>query len=123
MEEQLVGVFPSTDKGEECQSPALAAARSGPGWAGAVIMSLAVSAVVTVISIYVYDARYAQKIVSIDIKGYTQAQGRDFLSGKITEEQFRKKFDHLQAVVESIPPNKAVLMGDLVVRNVEVVKP
>jgi hypothetical protein len=71
----------------------------------------------------VYDGKYAQKIVAVDIKGYVAKEGKDFMAGKITEEQFRQKFDHLQKLVEAIPPNKAVLMGDLVVRNVESIKP
>lgn len=97
--------------------------RLGPGWPGAIIMSLVISLAVSAITIKIYDDKYAQKVVAVDIKGYVAKQGEDFMAGKITEEQFRQKFDHLQKVVEAIPSNKVVLMGDLVVRNVENIKP
>jgi len=102
---------------------AQAAARCGPGWPGAIIMSLVISIAMSVVTTKIYDAKYAQKVVAVDIKGYVAKQGEDFMAGKITEEQFRQKFDHLQKVVEKIPSNKVVLMGDLVVRNVETIKP
>ena len=97
--------------------------RIAPGWYSVIFLSLIVSIVVSLSTIFIYNFKYAQKIVSIDIKGYTEAQGREFISGRISEQEFRKRFDRLQKVVESIPPNKAVLMGDLVVRNVEIIKP
>jgi hypothetical protein len=95
----------------------------GPGWLGAIIMPLVISLAVSLVTIKIYDVKYAQKVVAVDIKGYVKQQGDDFMTGKITEEQFRQKFDHLQKVVEAIPSNRVVLMGDLVVRNVENIKP
>jgi hypothetical protein len=97
--------------------------RLGPGWPGAIIMSLVISLAVSVITTKIYDVKYAQKVVSLDIKGYVAKQGEAYMTGKITEDQFHKSFDHLQKVVEAIPPNKAVLLGDLVVRNVEKISP
>jgi hypothetical protein len=100
-----------------------AALRNGPSWTGAVIMSVIVSIGMSLLAVWFYDFKFAQKIVSVDIKGYTATIGNEFLTGKITEAQFRQKFDHLQTVVESIPSNKAVLLGDLVVRNVQKITP
>jgi hypothetical protein len=121
MEYDLLNEDSATPVAATKEAPAVT--RCGPGWPGAIIASLAISAVVSAITTVVYDHWYAQKVVAVDIKGYAARQGKDFIAGKITEEQFRQKFDHLQKVVEAIPPNKAVLMGDLVVRNVECVKP
>jgi hypothetical protein len=103
--------------------PAQAAPRNGPSWLVVIVMVIVISATVSATTTWVYDAKYAQKVVAVDIKGYVARQGEDFMAGKLTEEQFRQKFDHLQKVVEAIPPNKVVLMGDLVVRNVETIKP
>lgn len=109
---------------EQKSSSAFPPARHfGTVWPGSIILSLVISILVSTVTAWVYDAKFAQKVVAVDIKGYVAKQGDDYLAGKITEDQFRKAFDHLQKVVESIPPNKAVLMGDLVVRNVETVKP
>ena len=121
------GAKESSKKDSPCAEKSMpgapAAKHCGPGWPGAIFISCAVSIAVATVTTWVYDARYAQKIVAVDIKGYVARQGDDYLAGKITEDQFRKSFDHLQKVVESIPSNKAVLMGDLVVRNVESIKP
>jgi len=103
--------------------PTIAKHSSGPGWVGAVTLSLVVSLIVSALTAYIYDIKFAQKIVSVDIKGYVAKQGEDYMTGKITETEFRQKFDHLENVVKAIPANKAVLMGDLVVRNVQVIKP
>ena len=95
------------------------AQRCGPGWSGAIIMSLAVSIAMSALTVWVYDFRYAQKVVSVDIKGFVANQRELLLTGKITEDQFRKSFDYLKSVVDAIPSNRVVLMGDLVVRNVD----
>ena len=113
-------VDPATVKGS---STAPSALHSGPSWIAAIAMTLLISAAVSIVTSYIYDIKYAQKIVSVDIKGYVAKQGEDYMTGKITETEFRQKFDHLENVVKAIPANNAVLMGDLVVRNVQVIKP
>jgi hypothetical protein len=95
------------------------AQRCGPSWSGAIIMSLVVSIAMATLTVWVYDFRYAQKVVSVDIKGFVANQRELLLTGKITEDQFKKSFDYLKSVVDAIPSNRVVLMGDLVVRNVD----
>jgi len=104
---------------EKSTSATPAAHHCGPGWTGAIIMSLAVSIGMSALTVWVYDFRFAQKVVSVDIKGFVANQREAFLTGKITEDQFRKSFDYLKSVVDAIPSNRVVLMGDLVVRNVD----
>lgn len=70
-----------------------------------------------------YDHWYAQKVVAVDIKGYIAQQRDNYLAGKLSDEELRKSFDRLEAVITSIPKNRVIIMGDAVVRNAETVKP
>ncbi|WP_246562040.1 hypothetical protein [Geobacter grbiciae] len=70
-----------------------------------------------------YDRWYAQKVVAVDIKGYIAQQRDNYLAGKLSDDDLRKSFDRLEAVITSIPKNRVVIMGDAVVRNAETVKP
>lgn len=74
-------------------------------------------------SVYSYDRWYAQKIVAVDIKGYIAQQRDNYMAGKLTDEELKRSFDHLENVVIAIPKNRVVIMGDAVVRNVETIKP
>ncbi|PKN59618.1 MAG: hypothetical protein CVU53_07295 [Deltaproteobacteria bacterium HGW-Deltaproteobacteria-11] len=104
--------------------PALAATPTRtPGWFGIAILCVLVSVASSVATIVAYDSWYAQKLVAVDIKGYISDQRDKYIAGKLTDDELKRSFDKLEQVVTAIPKNKAVLMGDLVVRNVEVVKP
>jgi len=70
-----------------------------------------------------YDRWYAQKVVSVDIKGYISQQRDNYLAGKLSDEELRKSFDRLEAVITAIPKNRVIIMGDAVVRNAETVRP
>ena len=94
-----------------------------PTWFGIAILCVLVSVASSIATIAAYDSWYAQKLVSIDIKGYISEQRDKYVAGKLTDDELKRSFDRLEQVVTAIPKNKAVLMGDLVVRNVEVIKP
>ena len=70
-----------------------------------------------------YDRWYAQKVVAVDIKGYIAQQRDSYLAGKLNDDELKKSFDRLEAVITAIPKNRVVIMGDAVVRNAETVKP
>ena len=93
-----------------------------PGWLGMAAISLLVSMLASVGSVYVYDRFYAQKIVAVDIKGYIAAQRDLYLSGKETGKEFRANIDKLAAAVKSIPKNRVAIMEDAVIRNAEIEK-
>lgn len=101
----------------------VAAPTRTPSWFGIAILCVLVSVASSVATIAAYDSWYAQKLVSIDIKGYISDQRDKYIAGKLTDDELKRSFDKLEQVVTAIPKNKAVLMGDLVVRNVEVIKP
>jgi len=75
------------------------------------------------VSVYSYDRWYAQKVVAVDIKGYIAQQRDNYMAGKLTDEELKRSFDHLENVVVAIPKNRVVIMGDAVVRNAETIKP
>lgn len=93
------------------------------GLFGLVALCLAVSTIMSIATLFCYDRWYAQKVVAVDIKGYIEAQRENYLAGKMSDEDLRKSFDRLEAVVTAIPKNRVVIMGDAVVRNAETIKP
>lgn len=77
------------------------------------------SSLITVGSMLVaYDYFIAQKIVSVDLKGFIANTRDEYVSGKINEVQMRAGFDRMEAVVKRIGKNKVVLMGDAVIQGV-----
>lgn len=70
-----------------------------------------------------YDRWFAQKVVAVDIKGYIAQQRDNYLAGKMNDDELKRSFDRLEAVITTIPKNRVVIMGDAVVRNAETVKP
>jgi len=87
------------------------------------VISLIVSLAVAAGTIYLYDQHFAQKVVAVDLKGFLQEQKDDYLDGKITEEDVNRRMDELEAFVDQIPKHHSVILGDVVVRNIKVLKP
>ena len=86
-------------------------------------LCLVVSFGASLATIIGYDRWYAQKIVAVDIKGYIAQQRDSYLAGKLNDDELKKSFDRLEAVITAIPKNRVIIMGDAVVRNAETVKP
>lgn len=87
------------------------------------LITLLISLLISLASIFIYDRFFVQKIVAVDVKGYIAEQRDLYLSGKINEEQLKANIDRLEKVVTSIPRSKVVIMGDAVIKNAEVVRP
>jgi hypothetical protein len=87
------------------------------------VISLIVSLTVAAGTVYLYDQHFAQKVVAVDLKGFLQEQKDDYLDGKITEEDVNRRMDELEAFVDQIPKHHSVILGDVVVRNIEVLNP
>ncbi len=94
-----------------------------PGTLALIGACLVISLGASLATIAGYDHWYAQKVVAVDIKGYIAQQRDNYLAGKLSDEELRKSFDRLEAVITSIPKNRVIIMGDAVVRNAETVKP
>ena len=97
--------------------------QEGMGILAVACICLLVALITSFASVYSYDRWYAQKIVAVDIKGYIAQQRDNYMAGKLTDEELKRSFDHLENVVIAIPKNRVVIMGDAVVRNVETIKP
>ena len=80
-----------------------------------------ISILCSVLSVFVYDRYFAQKVVTFDLKGFIGEQRDLYLAGKLTDEQFKANLDNIEAIMKGIPKRKVVLMGDAVIRNAEVV--
>lgn len=94
-----------------------------PGTLALLGACLVVSLGASLATIAVYDHWYAQKVVAVDIKGYIAQQRDNYLAGKLNDDELRKSFDRLEAVITAIPKNRVIIMGDAVVRNAETVTP
>ena len=89
--------------------------RTSVSWSAVVIISLLIS----VLSVFLYDRFFAQKIIALDMKGYIAKQRDLYMEGKLTDEQFRANVDKLEEAVKSIPANRVAIMGDVVLKNAE----
>lgn len=89
----------------------------------AILLTIVVSAITSTASVVAYDHFYAQKVVAVDIRSFIEAKKADYVAGRLDDASLKVEMDKLEATVASIPKNKAVLMGDLVVKNVEIIKP
>lgn len=94
-----------------------------PGTLALIGACLVVSLGASLATIVGYDRWYAQKVVAVDIKGYIAQQRDNYLAGKLNDDELRRSFDRLEAVITAIPKNRVIIMGDAVVRNAETVKP
>ena len=99
-----------------------AAPVKSPSWLAVAAVSLLISMVASVGSVYVYDRFYAQKVVAVDIKGFIAEQKALYMAGKINDEQFRANVDKMTLLVKAIPKNRVAIIGDAVIRNAEIKK-
>jgi len=87
------------------------------------VISFMVSILATAGGVFTYDQYFAQKVVAVDLKGFLQQQKDEYLEGKITEDDVDQRMDELEKFVDQIPKNRSVILGDVVVRNIKVLKP
>jgi hypothetical protein len=73
--------------------------------------------------ILIYDRYFATRIVAVDIKGFIAEQRDLFVQGKIDDGQLKRNIESLEKVIESIPSNEVVIIGDAVVRNAKTIRP
>jgi hypothetical protein len=78
-----------------------------------------ISLLMSVLSVFLYDKFFAQKIIAVDMKGYIARQRDLYMEGKLTDEQFRAGVDRLEEAVKSIPANRVAIMADVVLKNAE----
>jgi len=92
-------------------------------WLPYICIALLVSVVTSVGVVTFYDQRYAQKIVTMDLKGYIRAQRDKVISGELTDDQLRQRIDAMEAALLNAPDNHTVLLKEVVLRNAQEIKP
>ena len=94
-----------------------------PGLYVTFLISLVVSLLTATSVVGIYDQRYAQKLVVMDLKGYIRNQRDKAMSNEISDEELRRKFDAMEAALLAQPANHTVLLKDVVLRNAREIKP
>lgn len=87
------------------------------------LIALAVSLVTAMGVVAFYDQRYAQKIVTMDLKNYIREQRDKAVSGEISDEALRKNIDAMETALLAEPENHIVLLKEVVLRNAREIKP
>jgi hypothetical protein len=97
--------------------------KHGPGLLAITMVALTVSLFTAVGVVAFYDQRYAQKVVTMDLKGYIRSQRDMAMSSKVTDEQLRRNIDAMEAALLAEPANHTVLLKEVVLRNAREIKP
>ena len=76
-----------------------------------------IALVVAGVSLFAYDRWFVPGVVSFDLKGYLRTQQALLASGEITEAQWRQRLDRLEQVFLELPPNRTILLKEVVLKN------
>ncbi|AEA33612.1 hypothetical protein [Hippea maritima] len=82
-----------------------------------IIVSLIVSLIVSVGSLYYYHRHFAPKIVAINFNDFLNQQEKLFIVGKINQQQLKDNLKRGLLVVKKQPKNAVVLAGRCVLRG------
>ena len=84
-----------------------------PGYLEVLLIALAV----TCITLFAYDRWFAPRVVAFDLKGYLRTQKALLANGEITEAQWQQGLDRLEQVFRAQPPNRTILLKEVVLKN------
>ena len=84
-----------------------------PGYLEVLLIALVVAG----ITLFAYDRWFAPRVVAFDLKGYLRTQQALLASGEITEAQWRQRLDRLEQVFREQPPNRMILLKEVVLKN------
>ena len=84
-----------------------------PGYLKVLLIALVVAGV----SLFIYDRWFVDRVVAFDLKGYLRTQQALLASGEITEAQWRQRLDQLEQVFRAQPPNRTILLKEVVLKN------
>lgn len=88
---------------------------------GTIVMACALSLGLTAAALYVYDLKFAQKLLVIDMNAFLNEQRTLLVAGKTDESE--RRFDELETKLNSLPANQVVLLKSVAVRNADELKP
>lgn len=78
------------------------------------VLSGAVSFLVSVGTVYLYDAYFVQKVVVFDMASYLDKKKTEFLAGRTDEEKLRNEFAWIKERLDALGEKKIVLSKDMV---------
>ena len=84
-----------------------------PGYLEVLLIALVVAG----ITLFAYDRWFAPRVVAFDLKGYLRTQQALLASGDITESQWQQGLDQLEQVFREQPPNRTILLKEVVLKN------
>ena len=84
-----------------------------PGYLEVLLIALVVAGV----SLFAYDRWFVPRVVAFDLKGYLRAQQALLASDEITEAQWQQGLDRLEQVFREQPPNRTILLKEVVLKN------
>ena len=84
-----------------------------PGYLEVVLITLVVAG----ITLFAYDRWFAPRVVAFDLKGYLRTQKALLANGEITEAQWQQGLDRLEQVFRAQPPNRTILLKEVVLKN------
>ncbi len=88
-------------------------------WLFTVFLAMTIS----ILSLYVYDAWFAPKIVTVDFKAYLEGEKKRYLSGEIDDAALEENMERFQQKIKSLPKNTTVLIEEVVVSDAETLRP
>ncbi len=94
-----------------------------PGLYVTVLISMAISTLISTSVLWIYDKIFAQKIMVMDLKGYIRSQRDKAMSNEISDDELRHKIDAMEAALLAQPANHTVILKDVVLRNAREIKP
>jgi hypothetical protein len=90
---------------------------------GPLFLTVLIALAASLATVFLYDRYFATKIVAVDLKGFLAEQKVALASGASSQSEMTRRLDALEATLDAIPDRHAVVLGDVVVRNVEVIQP
>ena len=84
-----------------------------PGYLEVLLIALVVAG----ITLFAYDRWFVPRVVVFDLKGYLRTQQALLANGEITEAQWQQRLDRLEQVFRELPPNRTILLKEVVLKN------
>ena len=84
-----------------------------PGYLEVLLIALVVAG----ITLFAYDRWFVPRVVVFDLKGYLRTQQALLANGEITEAQWQQGLDRLEQVFREQPPNRTILLKEVVLKN------
>ena len=84
-----------------------------PGYLEVLLIALVIAG----FTLFAYDRWFVPRVVAFDLKGYLRTQQALLASGEITESQWQQGLDQLEQVFREQPPNRTILLKEVVLKN------